>query len=84
MASASAADRAALTRALAAGMRPRATGSTRGLIVTLPSERAGGKATYKTLIDRKGALTPAGTYYYQQHQAQRRHRAQGEDLDPRH
>ncbi len=43
----SAADSAALDRALLAGLRPRATGGSRGLIVTIPSAEAGRKATYK-------------------------------------
>ncbi len=57
----SAADAAALDRALLAGLRPRATGSSRGLIVTIPSIDEGRKATYKSLIDAKGDMTVAGT-----------------------
>ncbi len=62
---ASAADQAALNRALQAGMRPRATGGSRGLIITIPSSGAG-KATFRTLINTRGELTSAGTHYYSQ------------------
>ena len=59
----SAADVAALDRALLANLRPRATGSSRGLIVSIPSINEG-KATYKSLIDAKGDMTAAGTYFF--------------------
>jgi hypothetical protein len=58
----SAADRAGLQRALDAGFQPRASGTSRGLIVSVPRE--GLKHTYRTLIDRNGEPTPAGTFWF--------------------
>ncbi len=54
-----------LDRALAAGMRPRPTGGSRGVIVTIPPAEAGRKSTYKSLIDRHGNITKSGMYFYQ-------------------
>ena len=57
--------REALGRALEAGLRPRATGKPRGLIVTTPG-LSGRRAGYKTPIDREGGVTTSGTYFYNQ------------------
>ena len=55
---------AALDRALADGMRPRPSGGSRGMIVTIPPAEAGRKSTYRTLIDRNGNMTKNGIYFY--------------------
>ena len=47
-------------------MRPRATGGSRGLIITIPPAGAGLKATFRTLINTRGELTGAGSHYYAQ------------------
>jgi hypothetical protein len=59
----SAADRVGLQRALDAGFEPRTSGTSRGLIVSIP--RPGLKTTYRTLIDRNGGPTPAGTFFFE-------------------
>ena len=57
---------AALDRALADGMRPRPSGGSRGMIVTIPPAEAGRKSTYRTLIDRNGNMTKNGIYFYKE------------------
>ncbi|MEO1777090.1 MAG: hypothetical protein AAFS07_19290, partial [Pseudomonadota bacterium] len=53
----------ALDRALSAGLKPRATAGSKGLIVSVPGGR------YRTLITSKGQLTGAGQYFYQKQNA---------------
>ena len=56
----SAKDSAALNAAIAANHQPRAPRAARGLILSIPGGRA------KKIMDTKGALTPAGEYFYSQ------------------
>ena len=59
----SAADKVAIDRAVQAGLQPRATGKSTGLIVTVQGT-AGRKATYRSLISTNGTPTAAGQYYF--------------------
>ena len=77
MPSLTASDKAALHRALEAGLQPRNTGRSRGQIVTTPG-LPGQKASFRTLIDKTGALTQAGSYFY----AQRQQQAPNRQYDP--
>ena len=36
------------------------------MIVTIPPALAGGKSTYRTLIDRNGNMTKNGIYFYKE------------------
>ncbi len=56
---------AAIHRELAAGLRPRTVGGSRGLIVPIPPAVPGRKSTYRALLDKHGELTKSGKYFYE-------------------